>query len=237
MALMPPPSDASLDRLVRLRDGEDIVQALAAATSGAHGWVEAVGALEEVELRTSAHAGDARKRFRGRFTLVALGGPAGGPYGATLSREAGHAMEIVAGHVVAGRVAGVTALFRRLELSDADRSAADERPSSVARVGTVGGPAEPEKAPLPWAAVAVLAAQAKRATGPVDEDEQYPEVGDLVDHFAFGLCDVVISDGENLKIRDRTSATRIREIRVDVLKVLGPTDHEGQRLFKLVRRK
>ena len=84
-------------------------------------------------------------------------------------------------------------------------------------------------------AAAVSAAIAAREV--VEEvDELSPEAGDLVDHFAFGLCEVVTSDGDRLKIRDAKVPGRVREVSMTMLNVLQPTESEGKRLFRLARR-
>ena len=66
-------------------------------------------------------------------------------------------------------------------------------------------------------------------------DELSPEAA-IGDHFAFGLCEVVTSDGERLKIRDAKVPGRVREVSMTMLNVLQPTESEGKRLFRLARR-
>jgi len=62
-----------------------------------------------------------------------------------------------------------------------------------------------------------------------------PEAGDVVDHFAFGRCDVVKSDGDRLHLRIHKDG-RIREIALEMLRVtLLDGDGTGRR-FKLERR-
>jgi predicted DNA-binding protein with PD1-like motif len=69
----------------------------------------------------------------------------------------------------------------------------------------------------------------------VDLDAPVPEAGDVVDHFAFGRCDVVKSDGERLHLRINKDG-RIREIALEMLRVT-PLDDDGTgRRFKLERR-
>ncbi len=63
-----------------------------------------------------------------------------------------------------------------------------------------------------------------------------PSEGDLVDHFAFGVCTVVEAQGDRLKIRDTKGAGRVREVSVDMLKVMPPTESDGKQLFRLVRK-
>jgi hypothetical protein len=62
-----------------------------------------------------------------------------------------------------------------------------------------------------------------------------PEAGDVVEHFAFGSCEVVKSDGDRLHLRIPKDG-RIREIALEMLRVT-PLDAEGTgRRFKLERR-
>jgi predicted DNA-binding protein with PD1-like motif len=66
-------------------------------------------------------------------------------------------------------------------------------------------------------------------------DAPVPEAGDVVDHFAFGTCDVVKSDGDRLHLRIHKDG-RIREIALEMLRVT-PLDADGTgRRFKLERR-
>jgi predicted DNA-binding protein with PD1-like motif len=76
----------------------------------------------------------------------------------------------------------------------------------------------------------------QRPTRPgLDLDAPVPEAGDVVDHFAFGRCDVVKSDGERLHLRIPKDG-RIREIALEMLRVI-PLESEGTgRRFKLERR-
>jgi predicted DNA-binding protein with PD1-like motif len=78
-----------------------------------------------------------------------------------------------------------------------------------------------------------------RPTKPVvDEEEQlYPDAGDIVQHFAFGRCEVVKSDGDRLHVRLGKDG-RIKEIALDMLKVTALDAEAGQttRNFKLDRK-
>lgn len=75
-------------------------------------------------------------------------------------------------------------------------------------------------------------------TGSSEEDVEQllPDAGDLVHHFAFGLCEVLMASGDRLKIRDLGEPGRVREISIERLKVEGPTEERGKRLFTLVRK-
>ncbi|HEY6078793.1 MAG TPA: hypothetical protein VIW29_08315, partial [Polyangiaceae bacterium] len=68
-----------------------------------------------------------------------------------------------------------------------------------------------------------------------DEPER-PSRGDLVRHFAFGLCEVLQDTGDRLKLRDLNGPGRIREIAVDMLLISAPTELNGKRVFKLSRK-
>ena len=60
--------------------------------------------------------------------------------------------------------------------------------------------------------------------------------GQRVDHFVFGLCDVMVVREERMKIRDAAGG-KLREIHLRAVKVLKPTVEDGRRVFKLARRK
>ena len=62
-----------------------------------------------------------------------------------------------------------------------------------------------------------------------------PETGDVVDHFAFGRCDVVRSENDRLHLRVHKDG-RIREIALEMLRVTRLEDDGGPRRFKLERR-
>ena len=68
------------------------------------------------------------------------------------------------------------------------------------------------------------------------DEPPLPEAGDLVQHFAFGLCEVLMAADERLKIRDLKGPGRIREIRLEMLIVHGPTEKDGKKLFRLERK-
>jgi hypothetical protein len=72
----------------------------------------------------------------------------------------------------------------------------------------------------------------------VEEAEQvYPDAGDVVEHFAFGRCEVVKSDGDRLHLRLGKDG-RVKEIALEMLKVtpLPPVDGQTGKHFKLDRK-
>lgn len=219
-------------RIVTVADGENLLEAFSEAAGNKDGWLSAVGHVDSVELRVAGEGADVRKNLRGRLTLAQLAGPFGGPYFVTVARHTSLGAELIAGQLLAARSAGVTAM---LQATGFVREHVDAVP------GRAAGPELPAKPPAPaqpaasgWAAAARAAAEG--AGIEEEEEEARPERGDLVRHFAFGLCEVLQDTGDRLKLRDLHGAGRIREIAIDMLEISGPTEHNGKRLFKLARK-
>ncbi len=80
-----------------------------------------------------------------------------------------------------------------------------------------------------------LPARATQPDGDDDEADEAPRYGDRVEHFVFGLCDVMVVREERMKIR-ASSGGKLREIHLGAVKVLKPTVEDGRRVFKLVRK-
>jgi hypothetical protein len=217
-------------RLVTIADGENLLDALAEACGKADGWVAAVGHVDSVELRVAGEGADVRKQLRGRLTLAQLSGPFGGPYFATLSRHTSTGSELVAGQLLGARSAGVTSTLWVAQGSVRELvDAAPPRPEPAP---------EPEvsaKAPAAsgWAAAAsAVAAELAEE----EEEEVHPARGDLVRHFAFGLCEVLQETGDRLKLRDMHGPGRIREIATGMLDISLQGEQNGKRVFKLNRK-
>ncbi len=68
-----------------------------------------------------------------------------------------------------------------------------------------------------------------------DSDGPFPEEGDVVEHFAFGTCDVIKSDGERLHLRVHKDG-RIKEIALEMLRVTLLTSDGETRRYRLDRR-
>ena len=223
--------------------GGELLEALDEAFSRHRGWIQATGFVEEVELKLGSEGADVRRSFRGRFALASLGGPLGGPYGVTLGRAAGDGVEVLAGVLVRARSGGVQALCvssgdapsRVAELSAADdalgvTAALAGRTPGATSTGTPGFARRP-----------LVSAFASKVgvSRPVPDDEPdapSPEPGDLVEHFAFGICEVLTVTGDRLVLRDLGRQGRIREIASERLSITGPVEHDGKRLFRLARR-
>jgi hypothetical protein len=99
---------------------------------------------------------------------------------------------------------------------------------------------EPEPAPSPVATKVTLASAAlpaPPARKALDLDAEYPEVGDHATHFLFGDCEVIDSDGERIKLKQKKDS-RVREVSLSVLSLDPPTrGADGVRHFALNRKK
>jgi hypothetical protein len=217
------------------------LEALAEVSRAGEAWIDGTGHLEGIELRVAGEATDPVRALKGRFTLLHLAGPTGGPYAVTLARASDGGIEVRGGVLIRARSAGVTLAVHACTAAAA-APAIRATPSDVRgreRTESIeaGRPAGPP-APV-WARVA--AANAAAAERDADEQEEAesatPEAGDIVDHFAFGVCEVLTSDGDRLKIRDMQGPGRIREVSLSMLRVVGPTEEsDGKRHFRLVRK-
>jgi hypothetical protein len=63
---------------------------------------------------------------------------------------------------------------------------------------------------------------------PSTEPDIYPEENDVVTHFAFGRCVVLVSDGERLRVQQDRDG-RVREVALSMLKIGAPTVLEDGR--------
>lgn len=211
--------------------GGELGEALDEAFERHRGWVQATGFVDDVELTLGSEGGEVRRTFRGHFALAQLGGPLGGPYGVTLSRAVGEHVEVIAGILVRARSGGVSAVCV---------SAGDALPRAH---GEAAGPTPTRReAPEPGFArrplTSAFAAKVGLSEAPAEEADEatLPEAGDLVEHFAFGVCEVLTVTGERLVLRDLKKPGRIREIASERLAITGPVEHQGRRLFRLNRR-
>jgi predicted DNA-binding protein with PD1-like motif len=209
-------STHSSPRLAIVAPGVDLLEGLSALPS-ADAWISGVGHVEDVELRVAAEGDDSAITMRGRFNLLSLAGPRGGPFTVTLARLSEGGPQVLGGALVRARSAGVNVLMQ---------------PASRASGASAGKVAA---GPATWAATAAASAARKR-----DEDhaidDPTPEAGDWVNHFAFGLGEVLTSEGDRLRIREPEGARRVREVSLTMLRVSGPEETDGKRVFKLTRR-
>ena len=110
------------------------------------------------------------------------------------------------------------------------------QPSNRESTSSIGSATPEAPGGTVWATAALASARARARDAAEIDDGPMPEAGDLVDHFAFGRCEVLTADGDRLRIRDLDGPQRIREVSLSMLKVSGPTDLEGKRLFRLARK-
>ena len=207
-------------KILEIAAGRDVLGVIAEGAPESGAWVQASGTVESVQLRVAND--QPTITFTGNLSLLSLTGPASGPLMATLARpDKKTDVALVGGELLRARSLGVTAaLFTPQEASAAGSRA----------------PRVPGAAPgASWAAIATATAEAEGASVEPEATE-IPKFKDQVDHFKFGLCDVMLVQGDRMKIRDLTARGRLREISLKMLKVLPPTEHEGKRVFKLVRR-
>jgi hypothetical protein len=213
--------------------GVDLLEALAELGRGGEGWVNATGLVEGVELRVAGEGANSGRTLTGTLNLLQLSGPLGGPFSVTLARASDAGIDVLGGVLVRARSAGVSLVVntsdKALPAAAARLAPRAERPRAEAPTAEAGG--------VVWATAAMASARAARARDATEgEDEILPEAGDLVDHFAFGRSEVLTSDGDRLRIRDLEGPQRIREVSLAMLKVTGPTEVNGKRLYQLARR-
>lgn len=181
---------------------------------------------------------------------------------ALLARETDRGLETLAGEIASARAVAVEAFVTVLDDLVLQRSL-DEAgiwlfspgaPGATRRGPTAGatatggsawtaaldaseeaGPRAAERDRTPGRPAGSPAAPQRPARPAIDFDTPSPEAGDAVDHFAFGRCDVVKSDGERLHIKVHKDG-RIREIALEMLRVTRVEDSGNVRRFKLERR-
>lgn len=241
--------------------GEDVVQVLSRLEG--EGWVQGSGVVEGVELKLPGEATDVTRSLRGRLVLVTLAGPIAGPHTVTLARATDVGLELVGGVLVRARSQGVTLAVEhasaaapagreasarrevrevrepvssRTTASASSTSASASASSTAASVPSVSERAEPmPERPAParsWAEVAAASDEAETS-----ESDETPVRGDLVDHFSFGLSEVIKAEGDRLHLRDLKGAGRVREVVASALRVMPPTRRaDGKRVFRLQRK-
>ena len=119
--------------------------------------------------------------------------------------------------------------------AEAPRAAAPAPPQVA-----VANASSPKPSPTFTAMNAMNQAMPQRIARPVQaetEDDPVPEPGDTVEHFAFGRCEVVKSEGDRLHVR-LGKDQRIKEIALEMLKVSSLPVDEGQttKHWKLARK-
>ena len=222
--------EKSSTRLTFVAPGRELVESIA-QFADTDGWVQGVGYVDGAELRVATENAETVVRLSGRFNLLSLAGPRGGPFTVTLAKTSDAGIQVVGGELVLSRSAGVNL---SLQVVSMRVGAYIPAPAAVSPPAVM--PVRPGSGGATWASTAETSAQKAAREEAEHAEEHIPEAGDLVQHFAFGLCEVLTSDGERLRIRDLEGPKRAREVALSMLKVMAPTDSDGKKLFQLVRR-
>lgn len=236
-------------RLVTVAAGSDLVAAARDLGKAGRSWFRASGNLSAVEVRRSGHEA---LTLDGDALLVSLEGPCEGPLVGLVSHADALGTRLVAGEVIAALTSTTTIVCVLTE--EAEAPVLVPEPSLAPRVPSHHSePALPPSSPSSAPVIAELARDVPPARGSapslgaaipprpararVDEvDAVFPDAGDRVEHFAFGACEVVQSDGDRLHVRLGKDG-RIKELALAMLKVTElPGDGAPGRRFKLERR-
>lgn len=68
-----------------------------------------------------------------------------------------------------------------------------------------------------------------------ETEQPTPNPGDLVEHFAFGRCEVVKTDGDRLHLKLGRDS-RVKEIALEMLRVIRIGDDNGIPVYRLDRK-
>ncbi|HWL85452.1 MAG TPA: DUF296 domain-containing protein [Polyangiaceae bacterium] len=169
---------------------------------------------------------------------------------AVMARETDRGLDTLAGEIVGARIVHFEGVVTALDDSPLERrespAPAQAEPGQKARIIV-----ERSSPPPTWSeaiaasATGVREVIASTASAPVpprpvhagsaDLETAFPDVGDLVDHFAFGRCEVLKSDGDRLHLRVGKDG-RAREIALEMLRVQPLGEEGGKRRFRLERK-
>jgi predicted DNA-binding protein with PD1-like motif len=196
-------------------------------------------------------------------SIGVAGGDVSASLRVVLARETDRGLETIAGDLVKARVVGLEALVTVLEdvvlprsldshsgvwlvRDDAvalgvapSRTTPPEAPAAAVPPAppswsdaTAGGPPVPPRPPSGPGPVPLRPLVRRVAE---TEEQPTPQAGDIVEHFAFGTCEVLKSDGDRLHVK-MVKDSRIREIALEMLRVTAlPNTGEAQR-YKLDRK-
>lgn len=243
--------------ILRLDSGEVLPAALQQALDVAEAraaWVTGVGTLEAAEIvlfdQQSRHTTTAR-RLDAPWEIVALTGNAALQNGtvslrlsATLARETDLGLEVCAGQLVWARCHSVELHIVAFDDVGLTR-VVDERTRLAILQPAAGVPVAAALVEAVRAAAAALPTPVETQTSPPvpirqrprEEPEAYPEPGDLVNHFHFGECTVIESDGDRIRLRQDKDG-RVREVALTMLRIGPPTLDQAtsKRHFQLARK-
>jgi predicted DNA-binding protein with PD1-like motif len=246
-------SDSARHFVVQVAAGEIIPDCLLKALQGegiARGWIRGSGVLADIALRAYdpvlSSLGAARN-IEGPLQALLLEGSIGHSSGelnislrAFLARESEFGLQTISGEVERARalalelfVMALDGLSPQLALAGDGRGAWHGALEASEQADRQPEP-RPSPAPSPRLGAPIPARPPPRRD--TDLDAPFPEQGDTVEHFAFGRCEVLKSDGDRLHLKVHRDG-RVREIALGMLRVSRQTDGEdGRRHFKLERR-
>jgi hypothetical protein len=221
------------------------------------------GILRDPQLRSLRATGEfgAPRTLTGAWLVIHLESDANGDVRGLLSREGDLGFEVAAGELLDGRVVSavavpVTAAAVPAPSAGAPVPAASApAPTPPAAPPAAMAPAPPAPAVQPAPPVAPPPVPPDRSSAPgllevgdrgpmplrpptkkTNETEQpTPDPGALVEHFAFGRCEVVKSDGDRLHLKLGRDS-RIKEIALEMLRVTRIGDENGVPVFRLDRK-
>ncbi len=232
--------------------GDELVEALRAlgdALGRQPIWVEASGEIHEPQLSViTADGSRAERSLSGAWDMTSAQGHVTAAGETTLyvhlTREAGGGPQHAGGVLTAALVGAVQV---RAALS----TARVERPVAAPAVSAVPVAPEPAASPAVERPAQAPSSPGLQATPPQPAQpampipkrpvrdlgpEYYPEEGDIVTHFAFGRCTVVMSDGERIRLQQE-SGSRVREVALSMLRVDEPTiGEDGKKHWELGRK-
>lgn len=246
-------SSASPSRTLRIQgiEGDSLPESLTATLEGARvaaGWIRAVGVLADIVLRATAEDGTfVETRHAGPLQLVMLEGTAAANradtnLSALFARQTAGGTETIAGAFVSAKVLSLDAMLVELEHGGAT-TAAGARPGSTSTsqpqpawdeaITASKERAAPVKSTT--LASATLPQRIAKPAAAVELDQPFPEAGDIVEHFAFGTCEVVKSDGDRIFLRVEKDQ-RVKEIALAMLRVVPIDLSSAPKLFRLERK-
>lgn len=237
------PGDSLVDRLVAIVGERKLGET----------FVVGVGEVEDVEL--SLPRGDQARhslKLRGTSDLVTLSGFVGerADLYATVSQQGDSGPVMCAGKLVAATAVTVRISLPRAAGMSAPSPSPIETSAPQPRTPTPQGNMTQPNTTLPVATPITtpqattseqrdsrpLATKLVRPVAAVEENDIYPEQGDIVTHFAFGRCVVTFSDGERIRLQQE-GEQRVREVALSMLKIKEPTlEADGRRHFDLGRK-
>lgn len=241
--------------LAHLSEGATLPEALVAllrAEGVATGAVRGHGLLRDATLRVHAPGLGAMglpRKLTGTSQAVVLDGSIGMHDGSpavrlrvVLSRETETGVETVAGELDGARIISLEVLVTSLDdvavpLALAAAEEAREAPPAAWSDAVRASPGSDPRLSARSAPGPVRTMPVRPPTKNSGSDAAiFPEAGDAVEHFAFGTCDVLKSDGDRLHLRVHKDQ-RVKEIALEMLRVhLLSEPDEHPRRFKLERK-